>query len=198
MCGKFDSALCLAVSYLYIWKQRERYEELGKRFGGVTRERIRQIIGSVLAKLRSPSIIQGNRHLRNLFSFLCSIGEADILGFIYFLFPIKHVLLLIISDDLFNKSLEFEKELKGVKVKTTVKKKPKIPFSSNKEIKESIRKYFRYNQASSLNEVADTILSNTNFYKFKGRITWNKIMDVLLEMSEDGEISRVYGKLAIN
>ena len=172
-------------------------EELGEKYGGVTRERMRQIIGSVLAKLRSPSIVQGNKHLRNLFSFLCGIGEVDIMGFIYYLFPKKHVLLLIISDDLFNKSIRFEKELRDVEVKAKRKKEMKKPFSSNEEIKEAIRKYFRYNQAASFNEIADTIMSNTNFYHFTGRVTWNKIMDVLFEMREEGEITRVYGKLTI-
>ena len=182
-------------------------EELGKRYG-LSRQRTNQIIIATLSKLRSPHLVQGNVYLNNLFTFLCNIGEAEIMDFIYFLVPQKHVLLIIISGDLFKKSLEFEKEFKSAKAKEEKPKKRretrviKTPFCSEKEIKHVIERYLdKHRNLTTLNEIADGLMDdygNQMICGLSGRITWDKIMDVLTEMYIDGEISRTFGKLVIS
>lgn len=104
-------------------------DEIGLQFQ-ISRQRVNQILEKELDKLRDPAFIQENTNLRNLFSFLCGIGEAEIIGFIHFLVPKKHILLFVISDTLFKKSLDFEKQIKD-----SLKIRNKKPITKHKKLK---------------------------------------------------------------
>ncbi len=183
--------------------QGKTFKELGDKYN-LSRQRINQIVTSALSKLRSPLIVQGNSYLNGIFTLLCSIGETEIMKFIYYLISSKHVLLLIISDDLFKKSLQFERVMKEVDIKRVKKSKPrqiKKRFCDDEEIKKAARKFLRTHYGTnSLREIADYLMKDyneENDYGFSGKVSWEMIMNVLYEMQDDGEIKRSYGKLAL-
>ena len=108
------------------------------------------------------------------------------------------------SDDLFEKSIQFEKVLKGIEVQAVKKSKPKgikKHFASDEEIRRITREYLSTHYCTtSLKDIADALMEDynaANKYRPSGIITWNRIMDVLVEMQSDGEIKRSYGKLTI-
>ena len=186
-----------------------KLEEIGNRYK-ITRERVRQIIDNVLSKIRNPQIIEGNQHLRNLYSFLYGIGEYDIKSFIYYLFPKKHVVLLIISNDLYKKSLGYEKEQKKIEIKkqkqTESKKRAELrsqqKFAEKKEMIRLIKLCvingdYEY---ATLGSIADSIMDDytgKNRYQTSNRLTWSKLMEVIIEMQQKNKLKRRYGKFII-
>ena len=179
------------------------FEEIGKRHN-LSRQRINQIIVTLLTRVRNPQLVQGSKPLNGLFTLLCNIGEADIMSFIYYLIPLKHVLLIVLSDDLFEKSIQFEKALRDIEIHKAKKNKPKgikKHFASDEEIRRITREYLSTHYCTtSLKDIADALMEDyntANKYRPSGIIAWNRIMDVLVEMQSDGEIKRSYGKLTI-
>ena len=177
-------------------------EEIGNHYE-ITRERVRQIISNALTKLRDPKIVEGNVHLRSVFSLLCGIGEAEIIDFLYYLLPKKHILLLIISDDLYKESINFEKRLKELEFKERKKKErvaKRVKFSPDDEIKKALRLFLKHRSFTSMTEIADEFVEeyqNGNKYQLTGKVTWNKAIELLYEMQHDGEIGRKYGKITL-
>ena len=176
--------------------QGSTLDEIGKTYH-LTRERIRQKLAKALEKLRDPYVIEGNKDLKGLFSFLVGIGEGEIMTFLFYLFPKKHVLLLIISDELYKQSFQFEKFLKGTTKKVRKPKtKSKSPRASDESCVKGIKEFIQRtpNCPYSFSTIADILVEDyhdKNTYGFDGRVTWNRIMTVLYDMELEGVINRV-------
>ena len=140
-------------------------EEIGCELG-VTRERVRQIITKTLIKLRDKYHIERNHNLKSMYSFLCSIGEIDIFGFMEYLIPKKHVLLMIINDDLYKKSIKEDVTQKmKEKAKKPKKKRPKTKVISNIDYKTAILRLLKrsYIGFGSLIEIADYLIEHLSY-----------------------------------
>lgn len=161
-------------------------QDIGKEYG-ITRERVRQIIGKTISKMNNSSIVEGNPSLRNMFSFLCGIGESEINEFISFLKTKNHILLLILG---------IKSGVKKPKPKQYKKKELK-PFASNREIQQALILFI--SEHTFFHTLIDIVNAFENETRKKdsylsGRITWHKILTILIEMNENQIIEYKSGK----
>lgn len=174
-------------------------DEIGREYN-LSRERIRQILNKVVEPFRKPFIIEGNLHLHNLYYLLCTLGEADLLDFLYYLIPQKHVLLYLLGEEWEKATSDFDKFIH--KRKTTKNITHRIKQSPDIEYKKAIIKLIKSKNApTSFNKLAEQLVycyKNGNPYGFTGNVTWNKTMNILYDMELDGDIERIQNKIIVH
>lgn len=155
----------------------------------LSQERIRQIVTKTISKINIAGIIERNKHLYTAFYLLCSIGSSELYSFLVYLISKHHVLVLILKKILlqkgFNQLLLFDKEKHIAR-----DLKPREKFAPDKEIKRVLLKYYFHPgiKISDIDRIATFLeddYKSINRHNFSGKVTWNKIVDLLLQMKNE-------------
>ena len=187
-------------SYFYDGKSLDNFAMLKSLASGKTikeisneyslsQERIRQIVTKTISKINIAGIVERNKHLYSAFYLLCSIGSSELYSFLVYLISKQHVLVLILKKILLQKGFKqlllFDKE-KHI----TRELKPREKFAPDEEIKKVLKDYYFYSgmNAIQINAVATFLeddYKSINRHNFSGKVTWNKIVDLLVQMKNE-------------
>ena len=183
-----DKRLSTEFEMLKSLANRKTLEEVGKEYS-LTRERIRQITSKVIAKINSEGIVERDDNLNSLFHFLCGIGNFELRHFMEFLINEHHALSFILKEPLKQKGFGHF-FYQGKPNNSVVIKKPREKFAPDEEIEKVLRNYYFYSGMNAIQiNAAATFLENDyknkNSYRFSGKITWNKIVDLLVKMKNE-------------